>query len=93
VTITSMAEARNRLRYNCSVCGTMCEHIGAAVSLVLEEKTALGLAAQPEERRPLEMLSDEELEQQALADRMERGVYTTGNIRLTHRCVAIPEAV
>ena len=45
VTITTMAEAQNRLRFNCTACETMCEHIGAAVSLVLEEKTALGLAA------------------------------------------------
>ncbi len=40
-----MAEARNRLRFNCTACQTLCEHVGAAVSLVLEEKTALGLAA------------------------------------------------
>ena len=31
----------------------LCEHVGAAVSLILEEKTALGLAAPPgEQRRP-----------------------------------------
>ena len=44
-TITMMAEAKNRLRFNCTACETVCEHVGAAVSLVLEEKTALGLAA------------------------------------------------
>ena len=67
VTITTMAEAKNRLRFNCTACQTMCEHIGAAVSLVLEEKTALGLAAAPDERRPLETLNEQELLEQALA--------------------------
>ena len=66
-TITTMTEARNRLRFNCTACQTICEHIGAAVSLVLEEKTALGLAAEPDERRPLETLSEPELLEQALA--------------------------
>ncbi|NLE36910.1 MAG: hypothetical protein GX621_02685 [Pirellulaceae bacterium] len=45
VTITLTAESPDRLRFNCSACSTLCEHVGAAVSLVLEEKTALGLAA------------------------------------------------
>ena len=72
VTITTMTEAKNRLRFNCTACETVCEHIGAAVSLVLEDKTALGLAVPPDERRPIEMLSEQELFQQALADRQER---------------------
>ena len=71
-TITAMARAKNRLRFNCTACQTVCEHIGAAVSLVLEEKTALGLAAAPDERRPLETLSEQELLDQALRDRRER---------------------
>jgi superfamily II DNA or RNA helicase len=72
VTITTMAEARGRLRFNCTACETMCEHIGAAVSLILEEKTGLGLAAAPDERRPMEMLSEEELVDLALRERQER---------------------
>jgi hypothetical protein len=71
-TITTMAAAKNRLKLNCSACQTMCEHIGAAVSLILEEKTALGLAAEPDQRRPLETLSEHELIEQALRDRQER---------------------
>ena len=54
VTITTQAEARNRLRWNCTRCSTACEHVGAALSLILEEKTALGLAAPPTERKPME---------------------------------------
>jgi superfamily II DNA or RNA helicase len=72
VTITAMTTARDRLHFNCTACSTMCEHIGAAVSLVLEEKTALGLAAPPDERPPIETLSEQELLDQALCDRLER---------------------
>ncbi len=71
-TITATAEAKNRLRMNCTACETLCEHIGAAVSLILEEKTALGLAAAPDERRPIETLNEQELFEQALRDREER---------------------
>src|SRR5580693_346005 len=43
VTITLMAEARQRLHWNCSQCIQACEHVGAAFSLILEDKVALGL--------------------------------------------------
>ncbi|MGA2620339.1 MAG: DEAD/DEAH box helicase [Thermoguttaceae bacterium] len=72
VTITLMADARNRLQFNCTACQSMCEHVGAAVSLVLEEKTPLGLAAEPDEERPLETLSEPELIEHALRERQER---------------------
>ena len=44
VTITLMAEARQRLHFRCNRCEGMCEHIGAAVALILEDKLRLGLA-------------------------------------------------
>lgn len=72
VTITLMAEEQQRLRFNCTHCHTMCEHVGAAVSLILESKSALGLAALPPEQVPIESLSEEELVAQALAERQER---------------------
>ena len=72
VTITMMAEAKNRLRFNCTACEGICEHIGAAVSLILEEKTALRLAAPPDERRPIETLNEQELLEHALHERAER---------------------
>ena len=59
--ITKMAGATNRLKFNCTACETMCHHVGAAVSLVLEDKTGLGLATPPDEKRPLELLSESEL--------------------------------
>jgi superfamily II DNA or RNA helicase len=72
VTITLMAEARNRLHFRCNRCARACQHVGAAFSLILEEKLALGLAAPPKPREPLESLADDELTRRALMDRAER---------------------
>lgn len=60
------------LRLRCSTCALPCEHQGAALSLVLEEKMALGLSAPPPERTPVESLSDTELIERALMERLER---------------------
>ena len=72
VTITLMAEARNRLHFGCTCCERVCEHMGAAFSLILEEKMALGLAVPPKPREPIESLAEEELVSRALAERAER---------------------
>jgi hypothetical protein len=72
VTITLMAGAKDRLHWNCTACQWPCEHAGAAFSLVLEEKTALGLAAPPPERIPVESLSEDELIRRAISEREER---------------------
>jgi len=71
-TIEHAPDAKGHLRFRCSCCGTNCEHVGAAVSLVLEEKLTLGLAAAPPDRTPAESLSEEELVRQALAERQQR---------------------
>jgi SNF2-related domain/Helicase conserved C-terminal domain len=72
VTITLMAEARQRLHWNCARCEGVCEHVGAAFSLILEEKLRLGLAAPPKPRVAVESLGERQLVAQALADRAER---------------------
>ncbi|MEZ6063955.1 MAG: DEAD/DEAH box helicase [Planctomycetaceae bacterium] len=72
VTITTRADGKERLIWNCTECETACEHVGAALSLVLEEKTALGLAAAPPERIPVAELNEEALVQRALAERLDR---------------------
>ena len=72
VTITLKSSAKNRLHWNCTACKYPCEHAGAAFSLILEEKTLLGLAVPPPERVPVESLSEQELVQQALSEREER---------------------
>ena len=72
MTVTVSASAPKRLVYNCTTCQAACEHVGAVFSLILEEKTALGLAAPPVERVPVESLGEKDLVGQALAERQER---------------------
>src|SRR5207249_6037887 len=72
VTITLMAEARDRLHWRCDRCAAACEHVGAAFSTILENKLALGLAAPPPERIPVESLSEDELIAADLKEREER---------------------
>ncbi|MCE9530090.1 MAG: DEAD/DEAH box helicase [Planctomycetes bacterium] len=72
VTITLMAEARKRLHFHCDHCETVCDHVGAVFSMILEEKTALGLAIAPPEREPVETVGEGDLIARALLDREER---------------------
>ena len=71
-TLTVDPAAKDRLAWRCTACRDACEHVGAAFSLVLEEKMSLGLAAPPPERVPVESLSEGQLVRQALAEREER---------------------
>lgn len=43
VTITLMADAKDRLHWNCTACDWPCDHAGTAFSLLLEEKNGVGL--------------------------------------------------
>ena len=61
-----------RLNIQCSLCSNFCEHMGAALSLILEEKLSLGLSAPPPERVPIESLSEKELVERAIEERTER---------------------
>ena len=51
VTISLMDTSNGRLRWNCTVCESLCEHVGAAFSFILDEKMTLGLAAPPARTR------------------------------------------
>ena len=84
VTITLMAQARMRLHFNCNKCETVCEHVGAAFALILEEKTVLGLAKPPIERVPAESLSEAELITRALEDRQERAKTERMTVKSTN---------
>jgi len=65
--------AKNRkIDISCSICPGSCDHQGAALSLILEEKLILGLSKPPKERIPIESLSDEDLVIRAIAERTER---------------------
>ncbi|MDB6158849.1 MAG: helicase, superfamily [Gammaproteobacteria bacterium] len=81
VTLALSPAARNRIEWHCDTCDVPCEHAGAAFSLILEEKLALGLADAPPERAPVESQSEEALIAQALAEREERA--RTEKMRLT----------
>jgi len=72
VTIRLDPFRNQKLNFECTACGKACVHLGAAFSLILEEKMTLGLAAPPPERVPIESLSDEELVEQAVTEREER---------------------
>ena len=81
VTLILTPAARHRLEWRCDTCEVPCEHAGAAFSLILEEKLALGLAGAPPARAPAESVSEEALVAQALAERAERA--RTEKMRLT----------
>ena len=72
VDVTLASGGRFGLAYACSACSSACEHAGAAFSLILEEKLALGLAAPPPERTPAERLPERALVARALEERHER---------------------
>ena len=81
VTLILTPAARHCLEWRCDACELPCEHAGAAFSLILEEKLALGLAGAPPARAPAESVSEEALVAQALAERAERA--RTEKMRLT----------
>jgi superfamily II DNA or RNA helicase len=88
VAIELSDESPMRLRVRCSACREACVHAGAAVSLVLEEKLALGLAAPPRERVPVESLDERTLIRQALEERAERA--RSERMRMTPSRPTIP---
>ena len=65
-------DRRQRLNWSCSECSEPCVHVGAVFSLLLEEKTALGLAVPATEDTPMELLTEKELVHRMLAGREER---------------------
>ncbi len=70
--VVTISNENGRLDFHCSTCQTACQHAGAAFSLILEEKTLLGLARPPVKRTPAESLSETDLISRALEERMER---------------------
>ena len=77
VRLTRHPAKHNKLRITCDCeeCQAENHHClskGAAISLLLEEKYTLGLSDAPEEYHAFEVLSDEELLDRALAERIER---------------------
>ncbi|MDR1084532.1 MAG: DEAD/DEAH box helicase [Deltaproteobacteria bacterium] len=71
-----LAGPKGILSFCCSSCHQEmplgCNHVASALSLILEEKVVLGLAAPPPERVPLERLSEEALVERAISERKEK---------------------
>lgn len=72
VSIVDDQAAVHKMRLLCSECDGPCVHQGAALALVLEEKTALGLAAPPPETDEGSALSEAELVEREIARRVDR---------------------
>jgi len=72
VTISLSKGAQKRLLWSCSACSIPCEHTGAVFSMILEDKTFLGLAVEPSDDTPIEHLTEEQLVSRMLADRKKR---------------------
>ena len=68
VTMWLADDRPRRLRWRCSACSHACEHVGAAFSVVLEDKLALELSALP---RPA-LADARDVVAQALEERAER---------------------
>ncbi len=81
ITLSLKGEKPKYLDFACSECSGVCEHIGAAFSLILEEKLSLGLSAPPPERKPVESLGDAELVEAAIGERVERAKIERMQIR------------
>lgn len=72
VVVTRLTGRSRELHLKCDQCDAPCEHAGAALGLLLEEKMYLGLAAPPDESVPLELLREDELHARAIAERKQR---------------------
>ncbi len=83
-TVTLITAARQRLHWNCNRCSGACAHVGAAFSVILEEKTELGLAAPPLESMPLELLTEQQLVARAVEERAERARTERMTVRSTN---------
>jgi hypothetical protein len=82
VSVTLDDANRNRLRVACNGAGEEALlHKAATLSLILEEKTALGLAGAPDGETPWELLPESALEPRALAERAQRAAEEKMKIR------------
>lgn len=72
VTVVEMTARLKGLHVRCDSCETHCDHQGAVLSLVLEDKLTLGLSAVPDPDDPLESLTEDELLRRALGERQQR---------------------
>lgn len=84
VTITLQSARAKQLQTNCDQCVVPCVHQGAAFDFLLDAKSVLGLAMPPDTSVPLELLTEEELIQRALAEREQRAEKEAMHVRSTN---------
>ena len=72
VTITMRQDQVKRMLLNCDTCDAPCDHLGAALSLILDSKSSLGLAKPPVEREAVEPFDEQQLIERALSERQQR---------------------
>ncbi len=72
VTITMRQDKVRRLLLNCDRCDAPCAHLGTALSVILDSKSALGLAKPPVKREAIESLDEQQLIERALSERQQR---------------------
>jgi superfamily II DNA or RNA helicase len=77
VTITMRQDKVKRLLLNCDKCDAPCEHLGTALSVILEHKSPLGLAKPPVKREAVEALDEKQLIERALGERQQRAKEET----------------
>lgn len=72
---TVLENGRNkRLKLSCSSCSGSCIHMGAALAHLLEGKILFGFSSVPDEKTPLELLTDKELIERVLEERRQRAL-------------------
>jgi superfamily II DNA or RNA helicase len=83
VSIVEDDKSVNKMRLICSACDAACEHMGAAFSLILEEKMSLNLATPPTDTdEPLE-LTETELINRELMRRTDRATSERFTLKST----------
>jgi hypothetical protein len=90
VTITLRQDKLKRLLLNCDSCDGPCVHWGTALSCILESKVALGLARAPDERKPVEALSEAQLIERAMAERQQRAIDEKMSVEAVNKAATTP---
>lgn len=90
VTITLRQDKVQRLLVNCDKCHDTCVHMGTTLSTILESKVVLGLARVPEERKPVEALSEEQLIERAMAERQQRAKDEKMSVEAVNKAATTP---
>lgn len=83
VTMTLQSARDKQIQINCDQCSHKCEHMGAALAHLLEGKESLGFSAPPDEAVAMELLTEDELIQRALAEREVRAKEERMTVRST----------